>query len=136
MSVWTMKGEQELDLAAVEPRRLRFTVRSGGCSILCGESKADAMLIYSGSGEATVRASVFGSRLFILPYSKDGLVTIDVPELREAVAGWLYEPSLTDLEPKPFGAVSPEIQAIMERMNRNAIIREQALLRALREGAF
>lgn len=136
MSVWTMRGEQQLDLAAAEPRKLRFTVTSGGCSILCGHGKDDAVLVYSGSGVATVRAKVYGSRLFILPYSKDGLVSVEVPELREDVVGWLDEPSLTDLEPKPFGAVSPEIQAIMDRMNRNAIIREQALLRALRDGAL
>ena len=136
MSLWTMKGQQELDLAAVEPRRLSFTVASGGCSILCGNGIDDAALIYSGAGRSRVTASVYGSRLFILPYSKDGLVSIEVPELREAEAGWTYEPSLTDLEPRPFGAISPEIQAVMDRMNRNAIVREQALLRALRQGVL
>lgn len=136
MTTWTMRGEQVLDLAAAEPRKLRFTVTSGGCSILCGNGKDDAALVYSGAGCATVRATVYGSRLFILPYSKDGLVSVEVPELREAEPGWTNEPSLTDLEPPPFGAISPEIQAVMERMNRNAIAREQMLLRALRQGAL
>lgn len=136
MSMFVMRGAQRLDLASAEPRRLRLQVVSAGVSILCGESEDDAALIYSGSGRAVVRASVSGSRLFILPYSKDGLVGLEVPELREAEAGWTHEPSLTDLEPKPFGAISPEIQAIMDRMNRNAIIREQALLRSLRGGVL
>lgn len=136
MTTWTMRGEQVLDLAAAEPRRLRFTVKSGGCSILCGHGKDDAVLVYSGAGEATVRAKVHGSRLFILPYSKDGFVSVEVPELREVEAGWLDEPSLTDLSPRPFGTVSPEIKAVIDQMNRNAIAREQMMLRALRQGAL
>lgn len=131
MSRFVMRGAQVIDLIAAEPRKLSLRVKSSGCSILCGEDEFEASLIYSGVGAARVCGAVEGSRLFVLPYAKDGLVEIDVPELRQADAGWLNEPSLTDLEPRPFGSISPEIQAVIDRMNRNAIIREQALLRSL-----
>lgn len=136
MSRFVMRGAQRLDLIAAHPRRLSIKVKSTGCSILCGNSEDDAAVIYTGSGVASVSAAVEGSRLFVLPYAKDGLVDIEVPELREAEAGWLNEPSYTDLSPPPFGAISPEIQAVIDRMNRNAVIREQQLVRALRAGVL
>jgi hypothetical protein len=133
MSKWTTRGRQSLDLAATEPRRLSFKVRSAGCSILCGNNEDDAQLIYSGSGTAHVRVTVFGSLLFILPFSKDGLVAVEVPELRDEPVGWTNEASLTDLAPRPFGQISPEVQAAIDQMNRNAIVRELAMLKALRQ---
>lgn len=136
MSKWQLQGRHVLDLAAVYRRMLRVNVQSAGVSILCGNDKDDADLIYSGSGSAVVRAMVAGSRLFILPYQENGIWQIEVPELRFVEPGWLREPSLADLNPPPFGQISPEIQAVMDRMNRNAILREQALLRALRGGAL
>lgn len=125
---------ESVQLPVSEPRKLRFRVFSSGVSIMVGSSADDAVLIYSGMGYARVSEAVEGDQLFLVPWTSQGIARLDIPELRNVdpeAAGWTNEESLTDLSPRPYGMISPEIQAVMDRMNRNAIIREQALLRSL-----
>lgn len=126
-------GPQDIALPVATYRKVGFTILSGGCAVIAQTAEGDSELIYAGAGKAKVKVSSAAARLLIRPFQKDGAVALDVPELRDIVgeAGWRNEPSLTDLSPKPFGMISPEIQAVMDAMNRNAIIREQAMLRAL-----
>lgn len=96
--------------------------------------------IYTGDGElalcgsfsrAKCRIKVLGGLITVVP-DEGFCFNLDIPGLRPLdAAGWLNEPSLTDLSPRPYGQISPEIQAVMDQMNRNAIVREQAMLRAL-----
>lgn len=115
-------------LASGRFRNLSFQVQSTGCVVSLGSSKDTASVVYSGDGWAEVFTSTSATHLF----AEGAGIVLMIPELREhTFAGWSNEPSLTDLEPRPLGAISPEIQAVMDRMNRNAIIREQAMLASL-----
>lgn len=126
-----VRGAGRIDLAALGPRRIRLEVLTMGAMIVAGSSLETGDLIFAGEGRHTVKAAIEGGSLFVVPFDKNNPTVLDIPELRGFEAGWTDEPSLTDLSPRPLGAVSPEIQAVMDRMNRNAIIREQAMLRAL-----
>lgn len=129
--VVTLRGSGRVELPVSVARMLSFKVRSAGCQIFVGDSLETAELVYAGSGDASVKAAVSGGAMLIVASEKNAAVRLEIPELRASVVGWTDEPSLTDLSPRPFGAVSPEIRAVMDAMNRNAIIREQAMLRAL-----
>jgi len=129
--VVTLRGSGRVDLPVTVARTLRLSVMSSGCAIFVGDSLETAEMIYSGSGAAKIKAAIKGGVLLVVAAEKNGFVQLDIPELRAPVVGWTDEPSLTDLAPRPFGAVSPEIKAVIDQMNRNAIIREQAMLRAL-----
>lgn len=118
-------------LAQSGSRFLSFTVNSSGVAVLVGDTVEDAVIVYAGTGKAKVKALVDGGVLWVKPLGKEMICSIDIPEIRKDEAGWHNEPSLTDLAPRPFGAISPEIRAVIDQMNRNAIIREQAMLRAL-----
>ncbi len=129
--IHTLRGSSAITLPVTVARMLRFSVVSSGCSIYVGQSLEDCDLVYSGTGAATVKVPVRGNTLLVIADEQNAAVRLDVPETREEEAGWLNEPSLTDLNPRPFGTISPEIKAVMDQMNRNAIAREQALLRSL-----
>lgn len=118
-------------LASSEARFLALNVNSSGVIITVGDDAADAAVVYAGTGRAKVKVLVEGGTLWARPLGKDMVLDLEIPELRWDEGGWLDEPSLTDLQPRPFGGVSPEIKAVMDYMNRNAIIREQAMLRSL-----
>jgi len=112
-----------LGLATADSRSLVLKVNSTGCVILVGHDPETAEVVYAGSGKAKVKACVEGATLWVKPLGKELVCDIEVPELRHETAGWCNEPSLTDLEPRPYGTISPEIKAILDQMNRNAIIR-------------
>lgn len=121
-----------LELPGSGLRTIRFDVVSNGCMIF-GECYGDRKLLFAGENRKGVKGVIDGRFLEIYLSKKDGVAALALPELRNPVDGveWFGDESYTDLDPKPFGTISPEIQAVMDRMNRNAIIREQALLRAL-----
>lgn len=121
-----------------KPTDISLPFDSGKVSMIVTGSGA----IYTGDGElalcgsfsrAKCRVNVLGGLLTIVP--DDGFCfTLDIPALRPVETdAWAGLPSMTDLEPKPFGSVSPEVQAVIDQMNRNALVREQALLRALQQ---
>ncbi|QXP08681.1 MAG: hypothetical protein [Arizlama microvirus] len=126
MSEITISEDGTVQLAAALRRKLSITVVSNGCTI------ADewGQLLYAGVGKAKIKVNTPTSALLV-QVADGGTATLSIPELRTSEPGWTFEPSMTDLEPKQMGAISPEIQAVMDHMNRNAIIREQAMLRAL-----
>lgn len=129
--IFTFMESGRVHLASADLRRLSFSVVSTGCAVyLSGESASDLQLVYAGEGQAVVRLTCEASALWV-ELSEGGSAVIEVPELRTDIVGWTDEDSLTDLSPRPYGAISPEIKAVMDQMNRNAIIREQAMLRAL-----
>lgn len=126
----TFTGQQILELASDKFRKLRLKIVSDGIAIMGENAEGYRHTIYVGGGKADIRVRTDANRLYLMP-SNEMEFTISIPELRDNVAGWRNEPSLTDLTPKPVGTISPEIAAIMEQMNRNAIIREQKMLKAL-----
>ncbi|QXP08675.1 MAG: hypothetical protein [Arizlama microvirus] len=48
-------------------------------------------------------------------------------DMLRLTVGWRDAPSIVQLEPKNPNVVSPEIRAMMDAMNRNAVRREMAL---------
>lgn len=128
--VFAATGPRVIDLAGHWNRRLSLRVMSDGLMIIANQSDGDQVPIYCGAGSGRVKVSGPFVSLSVEPKSKLPWV-IQIPELRTDEVGWLNSESYTDLDPKPFGRISPEVQAIMDQMNRNAIIREQAMLRAL-----
>lgn len=118
-----------IELAAYGPRKISFRIQTTGATVIA-ENGDDRVILFAGAGKAKVSGFITGPSLFV-SLSKGNVAHLDIPELRENEAGWMDGPCFTDLNPKPRGTVSPEIQAIMDAMNRNAIIREQAMLRAL-----
>lgn len=130
MSVFAATGPKVIDLAGEHHRKVRFSIRSSGVVVYGVRADGDLELLYAGSGAAKVRAAGPFKALSIEPSGKLPW-QIEVPELRDTSATWTDDVSFTDMEPKPVGQLSPEVRAIMDQMNRNAIAREQAMLRAL-----
>lgn len=124
-------GAGMLDLPVSHKRRLSLRVCGENVAVFWGFGPDDCQIIHVGSGIYKVRAVGAGDKLIVATGNGRGVVWLDVPELRDAEVGWLGTPSLADLSPKPFGQISPEIQAVIDQMNRNAIAREQAMLRSL-----
>lgn len=91
----------------------------------------DGVLVASGrfSGQK-VRLDVEDETLCFVPDAQC-FMTADIPSLRQLEPGWIDDGSFTDLSPKPPGQIPYEIQVVINAMNRNAIVREQAMLRAL-----
>lgn len=125
------QGPQDIELASDQLRKLRFTIMSDGCAVFLVDAEGSE-LVYAGSGSGNVRVSTSATHMQVRPFRKEGVIRLDIPELRDLDSvNWLNEPGFTDLSPRPYGQISPEIQAVMDQMNRNAIVREQAMLRAL-----
>lgn len=106
-----------------------YTATLWGSGVIMDHNQ-DVLWIGGGAKKRfTFRAS--GDYITIAP---DNVMVLDIPALRSLDHdGWINEPSLTDLSPKPFGMVSPEVQAVIDMMNKNAIIREQRMLKALQQ---
>lgn len=123
----TISETTEIKLPRAERRKFRMNV-TGPCAIFGAGKYGNC--IYHGFGSAKVNTVIEGDAILVVP-QKGATVTLFIPELRDLTVEWANSESYTDLSPKPFGTISPEIQAIIDKMNRNAIIREQAMLRAL-----
>lgn len=120
----TVTEETEVGLPASGKTWIRLW---GSGQVFTGQG----MLVASGnfSGQK-VRLEVEDETLCFVPDAGNCL-TFDIPSLRQSEPGWVDDGSFTDLSPKPPGQIPYEIQVVINAMNRNAIIREQAMLRAL-----
>lgn len=125
----TLRKNDTVELASSERRRFSMMVETTGCTIIGKRDGAD-VLLFAGVGVAQVRGVIEGNEITVT-MNNPGITVLDIPELRADFPEWIGGESYTDLEPRPITTIAPEIQAVIERMNRNAIIREQALLRSL-----
>lgn len=128
-------GTAVLAFGDVGARRVTVDFVSTGANIYLETESEDGecsrLLMFSGFGSGSV-AFIANASSFLRIDQEDGAHTsVRIPELRAFGAGWRRTASFTDLEPKRPGAVSPEVQAVIDQMNRNAIIRETKLLAAL-----
>nr|QJB21352.1 MAG: hypothetical protein [Microvirus sp.] len=133
----TVVGSSEVDLPKALLRRVEIDLISEGASIYLASGvdeetgEVSRSLLWCGVGSARVVVAVEGEAKLVVEQQQFFSTAFRIPELRAVDAAWRRTASFADLDPpKPF-AVSPEIEAVVNRMNQNAIRREMLLLQAL-----
>lgn len=105
--------------------RCRGVVFTDGASVRLG-----GRVIASGRGVLRFDATaVEDDFLAIVADRKDGLttLTLDAFAFDRVEPGWTEGESFVQLDAKDRNAVSPEVQAMLERMQRNMLYREERL---------
>lgn len=132
----TVIGSAQVDLSDAALRRVSVDLISEGAALFLlhamnGDGEFSRSLVWAGRGSASIGVAVEGPAQLFVSQPEHGATAFRIPELRSLDAPWLRSPSLAELDPpKPF-EVSPEIQAVVNKMNQNAIRREMLLLQAL-----
>lgn len=130
-------GGASITLPDAGLRRVQVDLIAERASLFLGfvvdpdEGEVGEVLVWSGTGRANLTLSVSGAAEVIVRQDDDAAMAIRIPELRDLSVEWRRTPSFADLEPPKPRTVSPEVQAVMDRMNQNAIRREMLLLQAL-----
>lgn len=132
----SVRGSATLDLVDGPSRRVEIDLISEGAALFAyiprGEDgELERLLLWCGRGTARVVLAVTGKVVLGLEQDAERVTSVRVPEARSLDVAWRNTPSFTDLDPpKPF-TVSPEMEAMIQRMNANAVRREMMLLQAL-----
>lgn len=127
LSDW-LNVEGSHSFVVAESVALTLEVVSTGASIfiVIGDERT---VIYSGEGYTSVAFATDGPFTVSVEGHHAGAVTsLRWPRDRSLDAAWRHGDSFVQLEPKPV-SVAPEIQAMMDNLQRNAAKRE-AMLRA------
>jgi len=132
----TVVGSASVDPPVGALRRVSVDLVSEGASLFLIHSPDDdgefsRSLLWAGQGLAHVAFAIGGPSQLVVEQREHSSTAFRIPELRSLDAPWRCTPSFADLDPpKPF-TVSPEVEAVVAKMNQNAIRREMLLLQAL-----
>lgn len=127
---FTFEGQKTVTVAGDGPRPLRFEGVTEGASVRVIDDRG-ATLVFTGVGRFDVDCGVMGET--VIEIDGDGSTSIRVEGVKPREVGWTDGPSITDLEPKRFGDVSPEIAAMFQTMQVNMLAREARLLEEIKK---
>lgn len=123
-----VEGSAILSLPDLGARRLGVSIVTEGASVFVREDGRD-VLVACGVGFFDLDVGVVGQADLIVKGFKANLVTsVRLDGVKPRFAGWTGNPSLTDLEPRRMGEVSPEVAAMFQTMQAN-MARLEAQLR-------
>lgn len=126
----TFEGARALPVAGDGPRPLRFEGVTEAASIYVHDDRG-ICLVFSGHGDFEVDIGIVGEG--VVQVEGEGTTSIRIEGVKPRATGWRDGPSIADLEPKTFGTISPEVQAMFEQMQRNMLAREARLIEQLRK---
>lgn len=131
----TIYGPSGVVLPDRGERRVVVDLVSQGASVFLSmldkEGETVRLLLWCGQGEASLQFVAADGMQLEVDQDADAVTSVRVPEFRDMSAPWVKSASFADLNPKPRLSVSPEVQAVIDQMNANAIRRETILLQAL-----
>lgn len=125
----TVKGDFVLEIADRGPRRFDVSLISQGCTITVVEDNEATTLVFHGEGWERISFGIAGAaHVHVDAWKPNFLSSFLWPHAREGVdVGWRNAAPYTQLDLKDRNAVNPEVQAMMDAMQRNMLKREAAL---------
>lgn len=121
----TFKGSATIPFGNLGPQPLRFEGVTQGATVSVVHD-GGTTVVFHGEGRFEVDCGVTGPSTIVL--EGKGLTSLRIEGVKPRAVGWdPEEASFTDVEPKPFGSVAPEVEQMFRVMQRNMLAREAAL---------
>ena len=126
ISDWsTVNGSGEFAAPDEGARRVSIPVVTEGGTFIVQDGNGAQTLVGYGEGKMQLDFAVSGA--FTLLVVADGMTSLLLPWQRDVDAGWENGDSFVQVELKSREEVSPAVRDMMERMNRNFMLREATL---------
>lgn len=126
----TFEGQKAVPFPGDGSRPLRFEGVTEGASVRVIDDRG-ATLVFTGVGRFDVDCGVVGET--VVEIDGDGTTSLRIEGVKPREVGWTDGPSITDLEPKRFGDMSPEVAAMFQTLQANMLAREARILEEVRK---